>query len=181
MPEVKASRTEKNRGKGGALKESFRQARGRYVAFLDSDLDIHPRQFRVLMDVMEKTGADVVIGCKRHPESELHYPAVRKVLSWGYFLLARLLFGLPVRDTQTGVKLFKHEVLDPVLPEVRVEHYAFDLELLVKLHQRGCRIAEAPVVVDFKGRFGRIGFRDIVVMFFHTLETFYRLRLARKS
>ncbi len=165
-----------NRGKGSALKRAFQLSSGDNILFLDSDLDIHPRQFKTLFQVQAETRADVVIGSKRHPGSTLHYPPSRKLISAGYFFLVKLLFGLPIRDTQTGIKLFKREVLENILPRIMVKKYAFDLELLVNAHHRGFKIAEAPVVVDFKGGFGRIGPFSFWTIFSDTLAVYYRLR-----
>ncbi|GAH83062.1 unnamed protein product, partial [marine sediment metagenome] len=107
-------RIRRNRGKGRALKYSFRFAKGDLVAFLDADLDLHPEQIQNLFKIMNKEKADVVIGSKRHPESKLDYPRPRKIVSNIYFLLVKLLFRLPIKDTQTGLKLFKYEVLKRV-------------------------------------------------------------------
>ena len=139
-----------NHGKGYALKQGFARASGAFIAFLDADADLHPRQLNVLRYAMEQQCADVVIGSKRHPESELDYPLARRVISQGYFAMTHFLFGLPVRDTQTGIKLFRREVLDQVLPHLQIEGFAFDLELLVATHIYGYSIVEVPVVVTFR-------------------------------
>jgi hypothetical protein len=96
-----------------------------------------------------------------------------------YYLLTRLFFRLPVRDTQTGIKLFRREVLDEVFPRLLVKQYAFDLELLVNARRRNYKIVEAPVRLDFQGKFGRIGLRDIWNMLVDTAAIFYRLHILK--
>jgi len=169
----------RNQGKGKALREAFEKSTGDLVMFLDGDLDIHPKQFEVLFDTMKKENADVVIGSKRHPKSILHYPTERKIMSASYFFIVKILFGLPLRDTQTGIKLFKREVLSKIFHRVLIKGYAFDLELLVLAHHFGFRISEAPVVVDYKGKFGHIKFRTIFNMMWDTAAVFYRLKILR--
>ncbi len=176
---IKVFKLAKNQGKGEALKEAFRKSSGDLVMFLDGDLDIHPKQFEVLFGTMNKENADVVIGSKRHPRSVLHYPVRRRIMSAGYFFIVKLLFGLPLRDTQTGIKLFKREVLEKVFHKVLIKRYAFDLELLVLAHHNGFKISEAPVVVEYKGRFGHITFMAIFNMMWDTAAVFYRLRILR--
>ncbi|MEJ2744614.1 MAG: glycosyltransferase, partial [bacterium] len=87
------------------------------------------------------------------------------------------MFKMPLRDTQTGIKVFRREVLENVFPRMLIKRYAFDLELLVNAHHQGFRIAEAPVVVDFNGRFGRISMESIWVMLRDTLAIYYRLNV----
>jgi len=176
---IKIHKLEKNAGKGEALKEAFNKCGGDLVMFLDGDLDIHPKQFEVLFDTMKNEGADTVIGSKRHPKSVLNYPKVRKFLSAGYFFIVKILFGMPLRDTQTGIKLFKAEVLSKVFHKVLIKRYAFDLELLVLVHHHGFKISEAPVVVDYKGKYGHITFGVIFKMLWDTMAIFYRLRILR--
>jgi glycosyltransferase involved in cell wall biosynthesis len=172
-------RMEVNQGKGWALKEAFRLARGEWVVFLDSDLDIDPSQIELFFRVQKKHAADVVIGSKRHPDSKLAYPLKRRIVSAGYFFLVKLLFRLPLRDTQTGLKLFRREVLQSVFPRVLVKRYAFDLELLVLAHHFGFSIVEAPVIVNYTGKFGHIGLRAIFNIWWDTMAVFYRLRIKK--
>jgi hypothetical protein len=89
------------------------------------------------------------------------------------------MFGLPVRDTQTGLKLFKREVLDKIFPEIVVKAFAFDLEILANAHRLGYKIAEAPVHIDSKREFGRIGIKEIFETWVDTLAIFYRMYILR--
>jgi glycosyltransferase involved in cell wall biosynthesis len=180
FPNVQAVRYSNNGGKGNALKYGFKYATGDLVAFLDADLDLHPRQLKTFLEYMQKYNADVVIGSKRHKLSQIDYPLQRKVLSTGYSLLIKTLFDLSVKDTQTGLKLFKREVLEVVFPRVLVKRYAFDLELLVNVRHRGYRIVEAPIILNFqRGRFGRIGIKEIKPIAIDTAAIFYRLRILK--
>lgn len=168
-----------NLGKGQALREGFTKVSGDYVVFLDSDLDLHPKQVNLLFEILEREKVDVVIGSKRHPQSKVMYPSDRKIISAGYFFLVKLMFGLPIRDTQTGLKLFKVKVLQDVFPRILVKRFAFDLELLAVAYHLGYRIAEAPVVVTHRWKFGRIGFRPIFETWWDTMAVFYRMRILK--
>jgi glycosyltransferase involved in cell wall biosynthesis len=179
MPAVKVVSLALNHGKGWALKEGFGISRGDLIIFLDGDLDIQPRQIGIFLDIMEKDKADVVIGSKRHPLSKLNYPFGRKFLSSVYFFLVKILFGLPIHDTQTGLKLFKRKVLEDIFPRILVKRYAFDLELLVNAFHHGYSIREAPVVVDFNRFLGHIGMRSIWETWWDTMAVFYRLYILR--
>ncbi len=168
-----------NRGKGRALKKAFHYVTGDYVVFLDADLDLHPIQIQTLFDIMRLDNADIVIGSKLHPNSRVSYPLQRKIVSLGYYLFVKLMFGLPCHDTQTGLKLFKTAVLRRVYPRVLIKKFAFDLEVLVNAHHLGYRIAEAPIVIDYQKPYGRIGPRAVFVTFWDTLAIFYRLYILK--
>ncbi len=178
-PNIKATRNMKNYGKGRALKKGFRFATGDYVVFLDSDIDLHPAQLETFFDIMKFDDADVVIGSKRHPNSVLNYPLQRRIISSIYFFFIKLLFGLPIRDTQTGLKLFKYHVLKEVFPKVIIRSFAFDLEVLVYIHRLGYKIAEAPVFIDSKRQFSRIGLKDMLNAGIDTFLVFYRMFIAK--
>ena len=92
-------------------------------------------------------------------------------------MLVRALFGLPVRDTQTGIKLFKRAVLERVLPRILVKRFAFDLELLANAHHFGYRIVEAPVTLNFRRVCSRLRISAVWNVFLDTLAIFYRMRI----
>ena len=138
-------------GKGHALRIGLAEAGGEYVAFMDSDGDIAPGAIRPFLALMRMYEPDIVLGSKRHPLTEIEYPMLRRVLSWTYHKIARVLFRVNVRDTQTGLKLLRRDVLTAVLPLMLEKRYAFDLELLVVAKRLGfTRVFEAPVQIDYR-------------------------------
>ena len=176
---IKVARNYHNLGKGWALKTGFKRAQGEVAVFLDADLDIHPSQVGLLLERLRSHDADVVIGSKFHPHSRIDYPLARRFFSFCYYIFIKLLFGLPLKDTQTGIKLYRREVLERIFPQVLVKKFAFDIELLSLAHHFGFRIAEVPVILQFKRglRWGRIRIADIIHIFIDTLAIFYRLKI----
>ena len=169
---------EQNEGKGNALRVGTGAASGDYIAFCDADLDLAPAQLDRFIDILQREGADAVIGSKLHPDSHVDYPWVRRVYSFGYYLLLRVLFHLDTRDTQTGLKLFRAQTIRPVMQRVLVKRYAFDIEVLALIHKDGGKIASAPIDLVFQRvANGRIHWGDIFRMVWDTLAVFYRLKI----
>jgi hypothetical protein len=134
---------------------------------------------KLFFEIQRREQCDIVIGSKRHPDSKLKYPLKRRIISAGYFFIIKLLFQMPIRDTQTGLKLFRREVLSKVFPKVLIKRYAFDLELLVLANHEGFSIAEAPVIVNYRGKYGHIKLSAIFNIFWDTMAVFYRLRINK--
>ena len=168
---------EKNGGKGNALKAGFRASEGELILLLDGDLDILPGYLPGFLEAMDGQKADIVIGSKRHPKSRVRYPWHRRLASGVYFGLVRLFIGLPITDTQTGMKLFKRRILGEALDRMLVKTYAFDLELLAIAYGRGAKIVEAPVAIRFGNKFGCLKPSTVRQMSIDSLAVFYRLRL----
>lgn len=171
---VRSVRLPENTGKGNALKRGFQASGKELVCFLDADLDIHPFQVRSLLDEMTRTGADVVIGSKRHPLSKVEYPRIRQFYSTIYYYLILVLFHLPIKDSQTGIKLFKREVLERAFPRIVSMQYVMDLELLLVANYLGYKIATAPVRISYQREYGRINWMDIRNVVVDTMSIFYR-------
>lgn len=152
-----------NGGKGKAIKEGVLKATGDYIAFLDSDLDLSPVHLKGFLEKIENTGAEAVIGSKLHKKSQVQYPKRRKVMSIGYYIILMILFRLPVKDTQTGVKLFRADCLRKIIDRVQSSGYAYDIEILANISKNGGKIVEMPVVLKFQreNHWGRIRFQDI--------------------
>ena len=172
-------RLSENGGKGAALRAGFAASHGEYVMLLDGDLDINPKQTPWFFASLAENGSDIVIGSKRHPKSVVQYPWHRRIVSWVYFTLVRIFIGLPITDTQTGMKLFRRNALEEALSRMLVKTYAFDLELLAIAHSRGAKISEAPVAISFGSKFGALRPSTVRSMAHDTLAVFYRLKLLK--
>ena len=177
---IKVVGYEDNKGKGYAVRYGMVRSKGDLVSFLDAGMDISPKGIMMLMAHMEWYNADVIVGSKRHPVSRVNYPFLRHVLSLGYHFGVRVLFGLSLTDTQSGIKIFKRKVLEKVLPRLLVKRYAMDIEMLsVTRHLGFKRIYEAPIEVTFDEWTSRIAWSTIFRMFWDTLAVFYRLNILK--
>jgi len=172
-------RLDKNQGKGAALRAGLSQGRGKYLGFIDGDGDLPAKLLSNLVEIIDREHPDIIFGSKRHPRSEVVYPPLRRIYSWGYQQLNRALFHLPIRDTQTGVKVIRRDVLAAALPRMVEKRFAFDLELFVVARQQGFRnFVEMPVVIGerFSSTVSLSSVRDMLV---DTFAIFYRLRMLR--
>lgn len=169
--------SDNNHGKGSAIIAGVAEAIGDYIAFVDADLELDPGQLEGYLIKMLEEKKDVIIGCKFHKDSEIKYPLKRKILSMGYYIMLLILFRLNVKDTQTGLKLFRAEAVKPVAHLIRTAGFAYDIEILAAIHRRGYTIGQMPVKVVYVREKGsrRIGFKDVLTAFKDTLAIFYRL------
>jgi glycosyltransferase involved in cell wall biosynthesis len=171
---------DRNLGKGYAVKAGALASRGEWVALIDADLDLDPASVPSYLEVARRDDLDFAIGSKRHPGSVVHYPRSRRVASWAYQQLNRLLFRLDVRDTQVGLKVFHRRVVDEVMPLLLVKQFAFDLELLAVATALGFdRIEELPVRLRYRFTGSALGSRAVLRALWDTAAVFYRLRLLR--
>ena len=168
-----------NAGKGNALRRGFAASRGSHVLLLDGDLDLAPSRIPSFFDIMADKQAAIVIGSKRHPDSVIDYPWHRRLTSSVYFALVRMLVGLPISDTQTGMKLFTRDALGWAFDRMLVKTFAFDLEVLSIAHAKGYTVAEAPIEMHFGQKFGCLSWQNVRQVMNDTLAIFYRLHILK--
>lgn len=152
LPHVRVVRDELP-GKGRILTRCLSQARGRYMGFLDADLEIPEDTLGALLDRLNG-GADAAVAVK--DETVGCRPLHRRVISRGLRLVLWGLFRTGISDHQAGCKLFRAGVLRQILPVVRSKGWMWDSEVLVHIHKRGGRIEQVPVaaVPTRPSRFG---------------------------
>jgi glycosyltransferase involved in cell wall biosynthesis len=170
---------ERNRGKGFALRYGMTLSHGELVTFIDSDMQISPSEIGRMAKLLQLYEADMVVGSKRHPLSEVEYPPLRRLQSLAYQVLVRVLFRVKVRDTQTGLKMMRREVALRILDVALVKRFAFDLELLaLAVHFNYKRIIEAPVVIGHSFT-STTNMAAVFWVLVDTAAIFYRLHLIR--
>jgi O-antigen/teichoic acid export membrane protein/glycosyltransferase involved in cell wall biosynthesis len=177
-PHVRLIEYAANQGKGHAVCYGAAHAEGSLIGWLDADLDVSPAVIIDAVNTLQRGDVDAVIGSKRHPQSQVEYPRIRRVLSGGFQALVRILFRIKVRDTQVGAKVFRGEMLRTVVPLLLIKRYAFDLEVLAVGAEFGFdRIEETAVELDYRFTGTGINLGAVRRMFLDTLAIAYRIHL----
>jgi len=183
LPNVRLFAYEKSHGKSYAIRFGMQKAKGDYVMFLDSGMEIDPNGISMLLEHMEWYDADIIVGSKRHPVSQVNYSWQRKILSDGYYILVKLLFGIKIKDTQAGIKIFRKRVLEQTLPRLVEKKFAGDLEMLVAANTLGYhKIYEAPIKLTYnvgESASTAATFSAIFNILYDTLAIWYRKNILR--
>lgn len=138
--------TERNGGKGSAVRRGILAARGDYILFSDADNSTPIEELAALLAAVRDGGYDVAIGSRAADGArEANRSAVRQALSDGLRLIVRHGLAIPVRDTQCGFKLFTREAARRLFSAQTIDGFSFDLEILYLASRAGFRIAEIPV------------------------------------
>jgi dolichyl-phosphate beta-glucosyltransferase len=139
-------RTDRNRGKGHAVRRGMLEARGQRRLMTDADLSTPIEELPRFLDKMAE-GYDVVIGSRALPGAmiEVHQPWFRENMGRLYNLFVRALALPGLRDTQCGFKLWSADAARAAFAGARLDGFSFDVEALYLARKRGYRIAEVPV------------------------------------
>lgn len=168
-----------NKGKGYAIRFGMARAKGGIIAFIDAGSDLHAKGIGLALEHMKWYDADIIIGSKRHHASKVDYPMRRKILSFIVQKVTKFFFGLNVSDTQTGLKVFKREVLVKVLPRLLVKRWAFDLEILAVANRLGYKkIYESPIEIKYNFQ-SNIGLKSVQNFAIDYLAIIYRIYVRR--
>ena len=133
-----------NRGKGFSLKKGFQYAiENGYEAIitLDGDMQHDPREIPKFIDCFERTEADLILGDRTNDFATM--PLDRQFSNKMTSLIISLLTGRRVRDSQTGYRLIKAEILKNM--NLVSNRYDTESELLVKALLNSCKIAHVPI------------------------------------
>jgi glycosyltransferase involved in cell wall biosynthesis len=134
-------------GKGGAIAEGYKIARGDLVAYTDADNSAGPDMLEKLFDKLRQNpDLACAVGSRNLPDSQtLGRTGFRQILTKGFNLTVNLLFGLHLKDTQCGAKVVRQELLQQVLPRLTISNLSFDVNLLYEIKRAGGQIEEVPI------------------------------------
>ena len=137
-PRVKILRHRRNKGKTATIKTGLKHAQGNLIAIIDADLQYDPADIPKLLKPILKGEADAVNGWRVKRRDSNTRILASKVYNW----LVRKFFGLSVHDNNSGLKVFRREALEEVIPILRRDFHRYILPLL---HYHGYEVAEIPV------------------------------------
>lgn len=137
-PHVRVVHHPTNQSLGGAIQTGLATSRAEVTVYVDGDLPCDLGNLREALPLLDD--ADLVIGYRVGRRESF----LRKVYSFVYNRLIRLLFGVRVRDVNFSFKLFKRHVVDSL--QVHSKSGFIDAEILAECIRQGYRIGQLPVV-----------------------------------
>jgi dolichyl-phosphate beta-glucosyltransferase len=137
----------KNRGKGAAVRTGMLEATGQARVFTDVDLPFGMDLLPVMSAFLRDGGFHLVIGDRSLPGSSYH-----QATSWSRRIASALFTEFVGRiatggffDTQCGLKAVRGDVADALFPLLRVDRFAFDVELVYVALKHRLDIKRIPV------------------------------------
>jgi dolichol-phosphate mannosyltransferase len=142
-PRVRLIQRASEPGVGGALREGYAAATGRYVLSLDCDFVLIVPELRDLFDAVA-SGRDGAIGSRFSHESILvNYPLPKIVANRAFHLLLRPFLGRHVRDVSNNLKLYRRDIVGDL--EIREPGFAANAEIGIQPLLQGRDIEEVPM------------------------------------
>jgi len=138
-PRVRVIHHSVNRGYGAALRSGLQAASHALVILADGDNQFDLGELPVLVKALERF--DVVSGYRITRRD----PLIRRLYAFLYNRLARLLFDIPVRDVNCGFKIYRRDLLQRLLPQLRSTGALINVEMLARARKLGATVTEVGV------------------------------------
>jgi dolichyl-phosphate beta-glucosyltransferase len=170
----------KNKGKGYAIKQGVKEARGQYIFFSDIDLSTPLSFFDALFSEINED-CPIVIGSRGLEKSEIisRQPFFRHHFGLNYYRLLRILFSLDIKDTNCGFKLFSARHGKAIFDILRSDRWAFDFEFLYLSQKYGFKVKEVPVESAFNIDSRVRMFYDSAYTIFELMKIKYRVIMRK--
>jgi len=134
---------ERTPGYGAAYKAGLKAATGDIVATLDGDGTYPPEEIPRLVDMLVEKKWDF-LSASRFPLSDPKAMGLsNRVGNWVLTAAAAVLFFKPIRDSQSGMWVFRRALLDRV--RLTSDGMAFSEEIKLEALLRGFRFGEAHI------------------------------------
>jgi len=136
---------EAHQGKGHALRSGFKRAKGDVIVTLDSDGSHQPEEIPLILRCIMENKVDFVIGSRffNTDANNAKIPNVNRIGNRMFSDLIRLLTGVKISDSQSGLRAIKSSILKKM--KLNSRGYEVESEMLVKALKVGVRVAEIPI------------------------------------
>ncbi len=167
---------DKRLGRGQALTRALAYLPSTYAVYIDADLDIDPSYLKDFIAGFQQ-GYNIITVSKRHPQSQVKSPLIRKFLSHSYHFLVRRILDSRIYDHQGGMKGVDQKTIRTVLPLVEDSRWFWDTELLVIGQWKGLKILEIPITANYAMHRSTVRQKDVIDM----LIAIYKLKKRERS
>ncbi|MCJ2563853.1 MAG: glycosyltransferase family 2 protein [Candidatus Thermoplasmatota archaeon] len=141
---------EPRRGYGRAYKTGFKNAKGDYVATLDADCTYPAERIPDFVRILDSGEADFIIGDRLSNLSPEAMTLMHRIGNRILNVTMRLLFRVKVKDSQSGMWVFKRALLDSL--NVTSDGMPFSEEIKIEAMTKGFRVKQIPI--DYRPRTG---------------------------
>lgn len=135
----------RNKGKGYAVRQGVKKAKGGWVIFFDIDLATPLYEFEHLLKFKKNTD-ELVIGSRRLQESNIKRSEskIRTFLGHGFTKVSNVLVP-GIKDFTCGFKCFSKEAARQIFSVARIDRWGFDTELLYIAKLKKIPVKQMPV------------------------------------
>lgn len=143
-------RHEKNLGKGAGLRDCFEWAKQNgadILVTLDGDGQHDPYKIPLLIDALETSEADVVVGSRTSRPPDM--PRYRWVGERALDLVTQVKVGGKVIDAQSGFRAYSRKAIENLV--AAESGMGVDSEIIMRADRSGMRIVEVPVASTYSG------------------------------
>lgn len=133
------------KGKGIAIKTGWLKFPADIYIFMDADLSTDLEALPNLIKSIKDDGHDIAVGSRFHAQSKVKRNIVRKIISWGYKVIKKILTGSTISDAPCGFKAVNDRVIKEILPKIKNNEWFFDSEILIIAEKQKYKIKEIPV------------------------------------
>lgn len=140
FPDTIAAQSIPEAGRGNVFRAVALARPNDVLCFIDADLPLPLESIENFLLTLDD--ADIVVGRRREPT---HRPLLRRVMSWCWGHLVRVLFDLPLHDPQCGILALTPAASHILTRHTTTRHWMANTEFLLAAHQRGLKIAESPI------------------------------------
>jgi len=147
FPHLKVVALKENAGKGAAIRNGIKSSIGEWVLVADADMATPWTEIDKFFEFLAHEPADMLIGSRALKESDIktHQPFFREYMGKIFNLIIRTITGLSFKDTQCGFKLIKNSLAQKLLPLLKVDRFAWDVELLMMARLANAKVQDRPV------------------------------------
>jgi glycosyltransferase involved in cell wall biosynthesis len=144
-----------NMGKGFSIKNGVLNSSGKYIIFTDIDMVYSLENIKIVLEELNR-GNDIVIGNRRLddsiyivPNKLIKYVYRRHFIGIVFNTIVRYIFGLNIRDTQSGLKGFNRETALTIFSNINTNRFVFDVEIFILAKNLNKTVKEIPVQLTY--------------------------------